>query len=222
MVDESCVSLREEPANLGPLMVFHRPTGLFADPVESAEALHIQLEQQVSGPVIYVAASYAAFTALHLADRYRSSVAGIVLVDGSHPRQSAAALAELPDDLSETQEISSFRSYLQGFGPRWEQSCAAVASIGSLGNLPLIALAAGDLEMPTTLPADIRRRLLLVWHSLQRDHAWRSSRGELRIVANSGHNIAQDDPAAVIQAIKDIAAVAARDIAVPNGQRRLL
>jgi hypothetical protein len=55
-----------------------------------------------------------------------------------------------------------------------------------------------------------RRRL---WFDLHKEVAGRSSRGEARLVAGSGHNIARDQPGAVIQTVDDVTDIARRESA---------
>ena len=83
------------------------------------------------------------------------------------------------------------------------EAMGATAYVGSLGDLPLIVLAADQPPMPVSLPLPVRRRLIGIWHALQQDHARRSTSGELRVVRDCGHAIATDAPHAVIAAVQD-------------------
>ena len=79
-------------------------------------------------------------------------------------------------------------------------------------DLPLIALAAGEVAMPGLTPAEqaeVRNR----WHGLQRDLVSRSSRGELRIIAGTGHYVHHDDPRAVLDAINEVVATTREEAA---------
>lgn len=205
VLDQSCAALLDRVAGLAPTFVFARRAGPFTDPGAAAEELH---EALMSGghrpPYLLAAASFAGFTALHFARRFPESVSGIVLVDSSHPRQSATLLAALPVDLPASAELDAFKAFLRGFGPAWERSCAALSGDVSLGDIPLIVLAAGTQAMPASLPASVQGELLAAWHGLQREHAARSTRGELRIVPGSGHAIVHHAPDAVATAIADV------------------
>jgi pimeloyl-ACP methyl ester carboxylesterase len=58
-----------------------------------AEQLHTLLASaRVDGPYLLVGHSLAGLTMLVFADRYRSEVAGVVMVDSSHPDQWIAWL----------------------------------------------------------------------------------------------------------------------------------
>ncbi|HEX6994268.1 MAG TPA: hypothetical protein VF339_08995 [Gammaproteobacteria bacterium] len=81
----------------------------------------------------------------------------------------------------------------------------------SLADLPLIVLSRGlpDPGEPGD-PPDALERWEAIWLELQAELAALSSRGELRIVADAGHNIHLDRPDAVIAAIREVVAAAKR------------
>jgi pimeloyl-ACP methyl ester carboxylesterase len=205
VVDQTCISLADRLRAIAPIFVFTRAGSVLTKPDIAVAELRDSLQRTRSqGPYLIVAASFAGFTALLFAHLYPEEVAGLILVDSSHPRQSEAMIAALPQSDSENSEVAAFRKFLRGPGPDWEEGCRAVSGLGSLGDLPLIALAAGAPAMPESLPLSVRGRLVETWHSLQRDHARRSTRGEMRIVKECGHAIASDAPQAVIAAIEDL------------------
>jgi pimeloyl-ACP methyl ester carboxylesterase len=74
----------------------------------------------------------------------------------------------------------------------------------SLGELPLIVVAAGHLGLPGQFPAEWVEEQYPRWLELQHELTTRSSRGELRIVEDSWHGIQWDRPDAVIQAVREI------------------
>ena len=73
-----------------------------------------------------------------------------------------------------------------------------------IGDIPIIALAAGSPEMPMSLSSDVKEILRSGWHSLQHDHASKSTSGEVRTVEGCGHNISKDAPEAVEVAVRDL------------------
>ena len=163
---------------------------------------HALRADSVPGPYLLVGASFGGFAALFHAYRHRQEVAGVLLLDASHPRQSAVVLSALPEDLPANPEIKAFRQFVKGFGPVWDQSCRLFDGVGSLGDVLLTALAAEHPPMPRSLPESVRSRLTEGWHGLQRDHALRSDRGQMRVVAGSGHEIAKDAPDVVVKTIE--------------------
>jgi pimeloyl-ACP methyl ester carboxylesterase len=76
-----------------------------------------------------------------------------------------------------------------------------VRSTGKLENTPIIVLAQGrQIPDSASTEAGVRRG----WVGLQKELASRSSRGHLRVVANSGHGIPLEAPDTVITAVRDI------------------
>jgi pimeloyl-ACP methyl ester carboxylesterase len=205
VVDQTCASLADRLRAVAPIFVFTRAGGTLTKPDRAVIELRDALQKNgLRGPYLIVAASFAGFTALLYAHRHPQEVAGLVLVDSSHPQQSEATIATLPASDSDSPEIAAFRTFLRGFGPDWEESCRVLRKIDSLGDLPLIALAADTPLMPASLPLSNRTRLVETWHSLQQEHARRSTRGEMRIVKGCGHALVSEAPEAVIAAVEDL------------------
>lgn len=207
ILDEPCAGLRDALGAIAPVFVFRRRNGfLTTHPVAAAQELIEALQAgNVAPPYIFVAASFGGFTALAFAASHPDTLAGLVLVDSSHPEQSAVALAAIPADAPATLAVESFKNYLHGFGSDWAASCAVIAEIRELGDLPMIVLAAGSPDMPAELSPATRAALTRGWHELQRRHAGRSTRGELRIVSGSGHNLVATAPEAIVTAVRDLA-----------------
>ena len=205
VVDQTCAALADRLRALAPVFVFTRAGSVLTSPDTALDELRAALQQgKTRGPYLLVAASFAGFTALLFAQRHPEETAGLVLVDSSHPKQSEATLAALVESDPAVAEIAAFRKFLRGPGPAWDEACRLLSNLGSLGDLPLIALAAGQPAMPESLPLSDRTRLVKTWHSLQLEHARRSTCGEVRIVPESGHAIAAEAPNAVIAAVTDL------------------
>ncbi|WP_438479803.1 alpha/beta fold hydrolase [Oleiharenicola lentus] len=186
------------------VFVFRSKAGFLSSPEKRADELRDWLENQgIVTPIVLVAASFGGFMALHFADRFPGRMAGLVLVDCSHPEQSAMALAAIADSPA-LPAVEKFRDYLRGFGPAWETSCREVARLPALGNLPLIVLAAGRPDMPEEMSAEARAKLTSGWLELQRRHAARSTVGELRVIENCGHNLVQHASQEIVRAIADL------------------
>lgn len=160
-------------------------------------------DRSLLGRAIYIAPSFAGFTALLAASRYPGSLAGILLVDPSHPLQGEVALRILAD-APVTPELERLRSLLEGFGPAWEQSCREVAAIPELGNITLHVLAGGSFDLPYALPAAIKNRLVESRHALLSDYCRLSTRASFEIVNAAGHDMCGQAPEAVLSAIKRV------------------
>ena len=86
-------------------------------------------------------------------------------------------------------------------------SAKAANPARAYGDLPLIVLTAGNQPVPAGLPPEIaaeRRAFIAAWISGHDALAALSTRGANRTVANSGHSIQREDPAAVIAAILEV------------------
>jgi pimeloyl-ACP methyl ester carboxylesterase len=205
ILDEPCSSLHDAVAAFARVFVFKSRGGFLSPPGTVAAELERALAAaSVPPPHVYAAASFGGFAALAYASRHPAALAGLVLVDASHPDQGEMALAAIPADAPVTPAVIAFKKYLAGFGPVWTEGCREIAAIGTLGDLPLIVLAAGQPDMPDDLNATTRDALTRGWHGLQRKHAALSTRGELRIVPGVGHDLVRLAPGAVLAAIRDL------------------
>jgi pimeloyl-ACP methyl ester carboxylesterase len=205
ILDEPSARLRDAVAAFAPVYVFKASRGFLSSPFLAAEELPGALAAAgMAPPYVFVAASFGGFAALAYASRWPATLAGLVLVDASHPEQGATALAAIPPDAPATPALAAFKQRLRGFGPVWTEGCAAIARITQLGDIPLVVLAAGQPDMPAELGAATGDALTRGWHELQRRHAALSSRGELRIVPGAGHDLVRLAPDAVLAAIREL------------------
>jgi pimeloyl-ACP methyl ester carboxylesterase len=88
----------------------------------------------------------------------------------------------------------------------FETSGAQAVAAGSLGDRPLIVLTAGkpyDAD-PLLNPAQSRRQNDIWIHELQVDEMHLSTRGTQVIVPDSGHDIPQESPGAIVAAIHNV------------------
>lgn len=202
VLDQSCDSLTERLTGY-PVFV-HQSDVRTATDVAVTELRNALCAGTITRPYLLVGASFAGLTALLYAYQYPQEVAGILLLDSSHPRQSEVARAALSEVILENAENTAFRKFVGGFGPTWDYSRRLFDDLGPLGDIPLIALAAEKPPMPACLPDAVQNRLTQDWHALQKDHARRSSRGEMRVVTGSGHEITKVAPDVVIDTIKEM------------------
>lgn len=204
VLDESCAHLQDAVAAFAPVEVFRRAAGYRCESrIAAAELRQLLVDRGIFGRAVYVAPSFAGFTALLLADEHRGSLLGILLVDPSHPRQGPEALRILADAPT-SPELERVRSVLAGFGGAWEQSCHDVVGIRDLGSLALSVLAAGKFDLARELPEDIQVRLMRSRHTMLSEYCRHSRNATFEVVETAGHDIVRQAPEAVVSAIQRI------------------
>jgi|SRR5579871_616812 len=171
-----------------------------------ADDLHRLLEtEKIPGPYVLVGASLGGIYIRHFARRYPDSIAGMVLVDSSHEEQFSRYRAISPaiaeryatqDGRFDRNEMLRATGQLEP-GQRLEWHM----------DIPLIVLEHKGLDGPPQTEAD---RLAVVWHELQVDLAGRSKYGKL-IESRAGHFIAGEQPALVVDAIREVVRQAGKE-----------
>ena len=202
------------------------------------------------GPYVLAGHSFGGLTILLFAQDHPEKVAGVVLIDSSHPRQDEAfaqvpaLVAALEANRANREAIAvraeaglvgaaealplapeflplnlkyqwaalvarpqSLRASLAE-DDAWAETTAEVAGPGSLGDIPLIVLAAGlkvaEADPGLALSPQDAERVDSIWRSLQEDHLTRSTNARLVVAENSGHYIYASEPELVIAAIRDL------------------
>jgi pimeloyl-ACP methyl ester carboxylesterase len=186
----------------------------------------------IEPPYLLVGWSIGGWYVRAYAARYPDEVAGIVLLDATHPDEVARLSAVLPparDD--EEPRIAAVRQLLANIDTDppsapigWLDLAASgeeARALGDLGDLPLVALGQGgaevDLGVPgLVLPEPYAARMRTAIQALQGEIASLSTRGEQRTIEGAGHAIQYDDPEAVGQAILDVQAMIATTKAGPG------
>lgn len=205
VLDESCAQLDSDVRQFAESCVFRRDGGFFIEASEAAAQFCQLVEtRNLQGRAIYVAPSYAAFTGLLVASRDRARLAGLMLVDPSHPRQGEQVLRALAD-LPPSTEAERLKQLFAGFGPAWDNSCQLVRGIRDLGALPLRILVAGRFDFSSELPEESSRRLMEERYNSLREYASLSRRSDMILVNEAGHDIARQKPGDVLAAICEFA-----------------
>ena len=202
------------------------------------------------GPYLLAGHSFGGLTMLLFAQGHPEKVAGVILIDSSHPRQEEAfaavpaLVAAQEADLANREAIAvraeaglvgaaealplapeflplelkhqwaalvarprSLRASLAE-NNAWAETTAQVAGPGSLGDIPLIVLAAGlgvaKADPGLALSPQDAERVDSIWRSLQEDHLTRSTNARLVVADNSGHYIYASEPELVVDAIRDL------------------
>lgn len=167
----------------------------------AAEDLHALLrEAGVTAPLILAGHSFGGLVVRLFAHRWPDLVAGVLLIDSSHPEQRRRGLAALPLPApGEHPAVTGMRKRYQSEDDEIAKSLAEVAAIGGMGAIPLVVLSRGRSARPELGPASEA-----VWQEMQRDLARLSTNSTHLIVPGAGHTIHQDAPEAVIQALANL------------------
>ncbi|MGZ6669934.1 MAG: alpha/beta fold hydrolase [Solirubrobacteraceae bacterium] len=170
---------------------------------EKVSDLHALLAAAgVPGPYVLVGHSYGGMLVHVYAATYPGDVAGLVLLDSSHPDQISRFLATLPPQRTgEPQALSELRKGLKlqattsnPEGVNWKESSDQARAAGSVGKKPLIVVTAGEFDSTglTTFPS-IVHRAHRAWLRMQDDLA--------RLSTDSRHVIAVYSPHFVMSAL---------------------
>lgn len=168
-----------------------------------AQQLHALLVQEgVPGPYILVGHSIAGFHMRLFADRYPREVAGMVMVDCSHPDQIARLLEVLgPKRPGEPASLTTIREVIADPSVPDEKldfgtSAAQVRATGALLSIPLVVLTAGNHQFPKALEA--------AWRGMQEELADLSSESVHVLIPKSSHVIQEEYPQPVIAAVNKV------------------
>jgi pimeloyl-ACP methyl ester carboxylesterase len=207
------------------------------------------------GPYVLVGHSFGGYNVRCFAGLYPAAVAGMVLVDASHPDEERLTDEVLsPAQRSQEKEIERRREFwdrisaplalhlgirrftvaaglehshvpkriqeeflfLEQQPDFWKTiraedeqdgtSGAQAAASGNLGDRPLIVLTAGRPYEPDPLltPEQMKRQSDLWINVMQAEEARLSTRGRQVVVPDSGHDIPQERPGAIVEAIRDV------------------
>jgi pimeloyl-ACP methyl ester carboxylesterase len=166
--------------------------------LEMVEDLHSLLEKaQIPPPYVLVGHSLGGFNVRVFAGRYPNEVAGMVLIDSSHPDQWARYAGIVPQ----------FGTLNLIGGIDLKASAVQVRDINWLGTKPLVVVSRSPHSMPVPtprLPADVTEEMEKVWSELQADLVTLSANSRQVIANHAGHLIQMDEPQLVIDAITDV------------------
>ena len=177
---------------------------------------------ELPGPYIIVGHSFGGFTARYFAAKFPENVAGLVLVDSSHPEQiyRLSALdnqgkkplitgrdANAPADFSEFERkwyfLNSSRkaTFAQMAELKYfKQSAYQVKHSGPLKDIPIAVLSRGIAQLPELNGVSLENE----WLDMQKDLLNLSKNSWHSIIVNSGHNIHEEAPAKIIENILEV------------------
>ena len=166
--------------------------------VDDAADLHVLLDElNVAQPVILVGHSYGGLLAYYAARTYPEDVAGLVLIDPSHPQQAEAFDAVLNDE-----QRVAFAQPSPGLSVVDFDASVAIAAnqYGSLGNLPLTVLDATDSFRDADCEALPCPAMQVVATELHQDYAALSTNAQY-LPVDASHYIHEDQPDLVVTQI---------------------
>lgn len=199
------------------------------DVATMAEELHLAVRAAgIPAPFILVGHSFGGLLSQNYVARFPADVAGLVLVDSMHPQEFARFAAggvDLPVDphsvLGHTPAFAATHGLPQPLWPLATQlagadkarvfvvremtamlDIAAAVDGEARPSRPTRVLVHGDREWDRVTPDG---RMEAVWRAMQDDLAVRFGAPPVTVVPDSGHQIALDDPAAVVAAIEAVA-----------------
>ena len=171
----------------------------------------------LTGPFVVVAHSLGSLPAITFAADAPERVTGVVLIDPWTPRVNQTLLAALPPEKpDESADLADERQFVTDF-PRDptqnsehllvaasdEEVIALLDKPGKLfGDRPVIVLQAPFPERPAGLPRDYDATARAAWTAGNEELAGESTRGRVIKVEDTGHNIHEDQPGVVMDAIR--------------------
>jgi pimeloyl-ACP methyl ester carboxylesterase len=178
----------------------------------------------LDGPFVVGAHSFGAQTMSVFAETDAQDVAGFVFVDPRGPRVSggwldalpapaadeAAAIAANRDELTTFEADPSLNDEHLDLTATATEAMAALDAAGPLfGDRPVVVLSAADTKSSwADLPPDLAATFDSIWLAGQQELAEESTSGTLTVVPDSGHEIQAEQPAAVIEALESVLAMA--------------
>ena len=173
---------------------------------EIVRDLHVLLTKTgEASPYVLVGHSFGGLYAILYAHQYFGDVAGMVLVDSSHEDQVARDKALFTPE----QERHHHDGLVQNEeGVDLDQVLAQVKAAHWRTNIPLYVLARGRVDpYPPDWSAERIAKREQAWREMQEDHARRSSNGKLIVAEKSGHDIQEEQPELVTDAVRQVITV---------------
>lgn len=178
-----------------------------------ATELHALLAREnIKPPYVLAGQSLGGMNALAFANLHRDEVAGLVLIDSSHPQQLERMNAVLPPRRDDEPEVlRGFRDGpdRMGMGGEWfdfARNSEQFANAMRIGAIPLIVLTAAPQppDDKSPLPREWQAAIEPLHQQLQRELANVSTDSKHIVAQKAGHNIQIDEPQLVLDAITDL------------------
>ena len=175
-----------------------------------------------TGPFVLGSHSMGAWPAAVFAERYPDEVAGFVVVDPRGPRVSGewrdalppAAADEPAPVAANRDELGAFETDPSMNDEHLDLTASAAETIAALdasgplfGDRPVVVLSAANTpDGWHDLPADLATTFDGIWAAGQQEFADESTAGSLTVVPDVGHDIPNEAPPAVIEALESMLA----------------
>lgn len=171
-------------------------------------------QAQIDGPYLLVGHSFAGLHLRLFAHQHPQVVAGLVLLDASHPDQTLRELQLLPPPSpNEPAAITKARTTLTA---EWHDpldneegiaiaaSATQVRATGHLGALPLVVITAGIDEGEEGFPPELARASAANWLAMQKELVALSHNSTHIIATESDHSIQDCQPELVVDVIRQL------------------
>jgi pimeloyl-ACP methyl ester carboxylesterase len=180
--------------------------------LDVAKDLHALLEKaHVSPPYVLAGQSFGGMNARMFAHLYPESVAGMVLIDSSHPDEYAEIAKVLPEPSPQDQNYELLKGWRSGpdlsKSREWidlKANADLIRSTHTLGDRPLIVLTQSPQWNDPYAPDDVEPAIDAIGQRLQAGLVGLSTHGKQIVASKAGHNIQADEPQLVIDAIVDV------------------
>lgn len=171
-------------------------------------------QAQIDGPYLLVGHSFAGLHLRLFAHQHPEVVAGLVLLDASHPDQWLRELQLLPPP-SPDEPVALTRArntciaewsapFYNSEGIDIAASAAQVRATGHLGQLPLAVITAGKEEWEEGFPPEIAHASAANWLAMQQELVALSDKSTHIIATESDHSIQDCQPELVIAVIRQL------------------
>lgn len=175
--------------------------------------LHLALAKAgITRPYLLAGHSIGGISALDFVRLHPGEVAGVVLIDSSHPEQIAAWRRVFPKPTpGEPEAVTHAREVLKNMDHANNpesidigKSYAEAGALQSLGSKPLIVLThSPKWKMVANLPRAVLAKLEAEDQRLQRCFLKLSTRSRQMIASSAGHELPEEDPDLVVTGILD-------------------
>jgi pimeloyl-ACP methyl ester carboxylesterase len=165
---------------------------------------------EIGPPYILVGHSIGGFNVRLFASQYPEEVAGVVLVDSTHPDQWTRFGRLVPRPT--TGEPTGLQKLRQKPDPSltpelidYAVSADEVRTAGTFGDTPLVVLSRSPHALRSPgLPADLAAGIEQVWSELQCDLLNLSTRSRQVVATHAGHQMQLDEPYLVVRTILEM------------------